>query len=196
MDCPMEESTRDLVNHRSISRFGDRFPCFAGRRKPRLFGLLDLGKGLLRGIAKGRTGLKVGQVGNITAVLVAPEDVEIVVPHVSASRGKDCSADGGTRVACGDQSRCRDSPASVGRESVALLSPDQKMGVPALRNTFSAHQTLELQVLGLLPVLNPISEIALPDERKTKRASPCVVIRDSTVLAEPAKDGLSCQVQI
>ena len=70
-----------LIDRRSVFGFGDRFSLFTGGLEPGFFGDLDLFEGFFGGIGAGGTGVEIGDVGDITAVGVAVEDVNMIVFH-------------------------------------------------------------------------------------------------------------------
>ncbi len=66
-------------NGRSIAR-GRNLPTgFAGSCDPRFFGDHDFSHCFLGRLPKSRTGFQVGDVGDVAAVLVAEENVDVVV---------------------------------------------------------------------------------------------------------------------
>jgi hypothetical protein len=73
------------VDRRPVARVGDRLPGIARGREPRLLRLRDLGKRFLWSRADRGAGLEVGDVGDVAAVLLAVEDVDVVVAQRSSS---------------------------------------------------------------------------------------------------------------
>ena len=73
------------VDRGAIARFGNRLAGLARRCEPCPLGLLHLGEGLLGSRAKGRARLEVRDVGDVAAVLVAVEDVDVVVAQRGSS---------------------------------------------------------------------------------------------------------------
>jgi hypothetical protein len=71
----------DLVYGRSIARSWHRLVQTLGSSQPRGLGLLDLGQSLLRRTAECRTGLKVRNIGDVSAIFFAVEDVDVIVLH-------------------------------------------------------------------------------------------------------------------
>ena len=62
-------------------RLRDRTTSVARGGKPRFLGLLELGEGLLGGCAERRASVEVGHIGDVAAVLVAVEEIDVVVAH-------------------------------------------------------------------------------------------------------------------
>ncbi len=69
------------MNHRPVLRDWDGFALSPSRFEPGFFGDLDLRQGLSRGIAECRTTVQVRDIGNISAVLLAVKDVDVVIFH-------------------------------------------------------------------------------------------------------------------
>src|SRR3972149_4275879 len=81
----LRRSTSGLVNHRPITWGRDRLSCLAGRFQPCFLGKLQLSQRLLGCLAERGAGLQVRNIGNISAILIAIEDVDMVVAHGSSS---------------------------------------------------------------------------------------------------------------
>ena len=71
-----------MIDSGSVFGFGDGSSFVASGFDPGFFGDLDLLEGFFGGIGKGRTGVEVGDVGDVAAVGVAIEDVNMIVFHV------------------------------------------------------------------------------------------------------------------
>ena len=78
-----------LVDRGSIAGLGNWLTRLPRSCQPVPFGLLELGQRLLRRVVEGGAGEKVWDIGHVAAVLVAPEDVDVVVLHdsITASSG-------------------------------------------------------------------------------------------------------------
>jgi hypothetical protein len=85
------------VDGRSLSRRGNGLSRFARGGKPRLLRLLHLGERYLRGVAEREASFEIRNVRDVAAVLVAVEDVDVVVAQVLSSNSKRTARpDGGT----------------------------------------------------------------------------------------------------
>jgi hypothetical protein len=73
------------VDRGPIARLGDRLAGVARGGEPGLLRLRDLGERLLGRRADRRAGLEVGDVGDVAAVPLAVEDVDVVVAQRSSS---------------------------------------------------------------------------------------------------------------
>lgn len=71
------------VDGRPVTGLRNGVVMIPGRLQPGRLGLLNLSHGLDRSTAEGRTGLEIRDVGDPGLVLVAPEDVDVVVLHGS-----------------------------------------------------------------------------------------------------------------
>src|SRR6266571_2888636 len=71
----------NLVDYRSIPGQRNRFAFSANSFKPCCFGDLNLPESLFRGVTEGRTKLQVRDICNISFVLFAIEDIDVVVFH-------------------------------------------------------------------------------------------------------------------
>lgn len=76
------------VDRRPVARLRDRLACLAGSGEPGLLCHLHLGEGFLGRRAERRACLEVGDVGDVAAVLLAVEDIDVVVAQRSTSRLK------------------------------------------------------------------------------------------------------------
>src|SRR5882724_5285197 len=68
---------RELVDDGAIARCRDRLSSLPCCGEPCLAGLFELHEGLLRRCAKGRAGFEIWHVGDIPAVFLAVEDVDV-----------------------------------------------------------------------------------------------------------------------
>src|SRR5262245_37037937 len=73
MDC--------LINRRSVARPRNQLALTFRRLQPRPHGLLDFPNGLLRGRAEGGAEAEVGDIRHEATVLLAVEDLDVVVLH-------------------------------------------------------------------------------------------------------------------
>ena len=80
-----DDSDVPRVDRRPVSRLRDRPAEVTSGGEPRLLGLLDLGERFLGRAAESRAPLEVENVGDIAAVLVAVEDVDVVIAQPSSS---------------------------------------------------------------------------------------------------------------
>ena len=69
----------DLIDNRSIAWWGNRLAGLVCRLDPCCFGALDFSQRFFRRGSKGRTGIKIGNVGNKTAVFLAVENIDVVI---------------------------------------------------------------------------------------------------------------------
>ena len=74
------------VDRRPVTRLGDRSSGLARCGEPRVLRLRHLGERFLWSRAERRARLEIGDVGDVAAVLVAVEDVDVVVAQRSSSR--------------------------------------------------------------------------------------------------------------
>jgi hypothetical protein len=74
------------VDRWPVPRLRDRLAGVVRSGEPGLLRLLDLGESFFGGRTEGRAGVEVGNVGDVAAVLIAVEDVDVVVGQSSASR--------------------------------------------------------------------------------------------------------------
>ena len=72
-----------LIDGGSVPWWRDRDASGLGGLDPRLLGLLHFGQGLLRRGAESGTRLQVGDVGDVSAVFITEEDVDVIVLHGS-----------------------------------------------------------------------------------------------------------------
>jgi len=73
---------------RPVSRLRDRISLVSCRLEPGLFRYEDLAQSLLRGVPERGTVGEVGDIGHVATILVAPEDVDVVVSHGNSSGSK------------------------------------------------------------------------------------------------------------
>src|SRR3989442_68498 len=71
-------SRSQLINGGTISCFGNWFAFFAGRLQPRFPGALHFFERLIRRLAKGGASLQIGKIGNVSAIFLAVEDVDVI----------------------------------------------------------------------------------------------------------------------
>src|SRR5439155_25416863 len=79
-----QRSMRELINGRPILRLRDRFAALFGDFQPRRLGDLHLPNRLFRRVAAGRTEFQVRNVGDVAGVVVAVENVDMVILHGSS----------------------------------------------------------------------------------------------------------------
>src|SRR5713226_961992 len=74
-------SRSNLINDWLVSGQGDRFAFSLRSRKPGFFSDQDFSKSLLRSITEGRAILQIRDIGNISFVFLAVEDVNVIIFH-------------------------------------------------------------------------------------------------------------------
>jgi hypothetical protein len=79
------ELAGELVDGRTIPRFGDWLARLASCREPVGLGSFDFRESLFRSVAEGGASEKVRNVSDVAAILLAPKDVDVVVLHDSSS---------------------------------------------------------------------------------------------------------------
>jgi hypothetical protein len=79
-------STRNLINQWTVTRGWYRFLRLTGRFNPCLFGYFQLFQGSFWRFTKGRTGFQVRNISDITSILLAIKDIDMIVAHFSLYR--------------------------------------------------------------------------------------------------------------
>ncbi len=73
------------MNHQPVLRDWDRSALSPSRFEPGFFGDFDLRQGLSRGTTECRTTVQVRDIGNMSAVLLAVKDVDMIIFHHSSA---------------------------------------------------------------------------------------------------------------
>lgn len=73
--------SRHLIDHGFVSWFGNCFACGAGGFHPSFLRFLQFRKGRLGCFSECRTGIEIGDIRNVSTVLFAIENVDVVIFH-------------------------------------------------------------------------------------------------------------------
>ena len=79
-------SSESLIDRRSIARLRDRLASGAGRLDPGGLGLFELGQGFRGCAPDGGALTQIGNVGDVTQIFFAIENIDVLVFHDSSSR--------------------------------------------------------------------------------------------------------------
>jgi hypothetical protein len=78
-------STSYLIDYGPVAGLWDGLAGLAGCIDPCLFGLFHLLKGFLWSLTEGGAGIEVRNISNVSLVLLAVKDVDVIISHPSSS---------------------------------------------------------------------------------------------------------------